>query len=61
MNNIIKVREEIESLEDKTILDNVSERLDKVLYQYISDLDRCFSYAEKLETKKFSKEVRKWK
>lgn len=61
MNNYIwQIKEEIELKQNSTIIDNISKRLDKVLEQYIKDVDNEFVKAECLP-KKFTKEVRKWK
>lgn len=61
MNNYLwQIKEEIESMQSSTVVDNISKRLDKVLEQYIKDIDNEFTKAECLP-KKFTKEVRKWK
>lgn len=55
-----QIKKEIESEQRTTIVDNITERLDKVLNKYIKDVDNEFTKAEYLP-KKFTKEVKKWK
>lgn len=58
---INKVKEDIESIEEKNFYDTVSERLDKLLHRYKEELELEFKKVEALSYKKLQKEAKKWK